>query len=259
MRRWRRALAEPAIAVASPVAVLAAWEWASATGRLREAFFPRPSTVLVHLYRLGADGTLAHHAAATLARVAWAFALAAVLGVAVGLGMGLWRRLHAGLDPVFAVIYPIPSVLFLPLVSFVAPRGEVANVVTIAVTSFFLVAFTTMHGVRQLDRLVVDAAVHYGARGWRLFAGVLLPGALPFILTGLRLGLGYTLIVAIAVEIVAAGRGLGSVLWLSWQVLKVEDMYAVFVVIAALGAGLSYGLAALRGRLLPWAQDAAER
>ena len=259
MTRLGRWLAEHWIAVASPLVVLLAWEAASATGLLREAFFPRPSTVLGHLGRLAADGTLASHAATTLARIGWAFALAAVLGVAVGLAMGLWRRLRDGLDPVFAVIYPIPSILFLPLVSFLVPAGEVVVVLTTAVTSFFLIAFTTTHGVRQIEPRVVEAAVHYGARGWRLFAAVLLPGALPFIFTGLRLGLGYALIVVVAVEIVAASRGLGALLWLSWQVLKVEDMYATFFVIALLGAGLSYGLAALRARLLPWVEDAAER
>ena len=259
MRRGVERMAEHWIAVVSPLIVLAAWEWASATGLLREAFFPRPSTILVHLRRLAADGTLWTHASATLMRIGWAFALAAVLGVTVGLAMGFWRRLREGLDPVFAVIYPIPSVLFLPLASFVLPRGEAAAVVTIAVTAFFLIAFTTSHGVRQIDRLVVEAAVHYGARGRRLFAAVLLPAALPFILTGLRLGLGYTLIVAVAVEILAASRGLGALLWLSWQVLKVEDMYATFFVIALLGGALSYGLAALRTRLLPWVQDVGGR
>jgi NitT/TauT family transport system permease protein len=254
-----RRVAEHWLAVASPVAVLLAWEWASAAGLLREVFFPRPSTVLRHLGRLIADGTLWNHASITLARIGWAFALAAVLGVAVGLAMGLWRRLREGLDPVFAAIYPIPSILFLPLVSFLVPAGEVVAVLTTAVTSFFLVAFTTTHGVRQIDPRVIEAAVHFGARGARLFTAVLLPGALPFILTGLRLGLGYALIVVVAVEIVAASRGLGALLWLSWQVLKVEDMYATFLVIALLGALLSYGLAALRTRLLPWVQDVAER
>jgi NitT/TauT family transport system permease protein len=259
MRTGARWLGDRWITVVSPIAILAAWEWASATGLLREVFFPRPSTVLAHLGRLAADGTIVRHTAATLVRIGWAFAIAALLGVMVGLAMGLWRRLRQGLDPVFAVVYPIPSVLFLPMVSFLVPAGEVATVVTVAVTSFFLVALTTTHGVRQIDRLVLEAAVHYGARGWRLFLTVLLPGALPFIFTGLRLGLGYALIVAVAVEIVAANRGLGAFLWLSWQVLKVEDMYAGFVVIAALGAVLSYGLAALRGRLLPWVEDVSRR
>jgi NitT/TauT family transport system permease protein len=259
VRLAARVLREHGVAIASPLVLLIAWEVASATGVLRPAFFPRPTTILQHFVRLAAAGTLWEHTAATLQRIAWAFALAAVLGVATGLAMGLWRRLREGLDPIFAVVYPIPSVLFLPLVSFLAPAGEIAAVITIAVTSFFLVAFTTAHGVRQIDRTVVEAAVHFGARGWRLFVAVLLPGALPFIFTGLRLGLGYALIVAVAVEIVAASRGLGAFLWLSWQVLKVEDMYAAFLVIAGLGAGLSYGLAALRGRLLPWVQDVASR
>jgi NitT/TauT family transport system permease protein len=255
-RRW---LAEHWIAIASPMALLLVWEWASATGLLRAVFFPRPSTIAVHLRDLALDGTLWGHLAATLTRIGWAFSLAAVLGVGIGLAMGLWRRLREGLDPIFAVIYPIPSVLFLPLVSFLVPPGEIALIVTTAVTSFFLIAFTTTHGVRQIDRRVVEAALHYGARGRRLFTAVLLPGALPVIFTGLRLGLGFTLIVVVAVEIVSASRGLGALLWMSWQILKVEDMYATFFVIALLGALLSYGLAALRGRLLPWVPDVGDR
>lgn len=254
-----RRLGEHWLAIASPVALIALWEWASATGLLRAVFFPRPSTIAAHLGDLAVDGTLWRHLATTLMRIGWSFSMAAVLGVAIGLGMGLWRRLRDGLDPVFAVIYPIPSVLFLPLVSFLVPAGEIALVVTTAVTSFFLIAFTTAHGVRQIDPRVVEAARHYGARGWRLFAAVLLPGALPFIFTGLRLGLGFSLIVVVAVEIVAASRGLGALLWMSWQVLKVEDMYATFFVIAMLGAILSYGLAMLRARLLPWVPDVADR
>jgi NitT/TauT family transport system permease protein len=254
--RW---LAEHWIAVASPLALLSLWEWASATGLLRAAFFPRPTTIGAHLRDLALDGTLWSHTAITLARIGWSFALAAGLGVAIGLAMGLWRGLREGLDPVFAVVYPIPSVLFLPLVSFVVPAGEIALVVTSAVTSFFLITLTTTHGVRQIDRLVVEAALHYGARGRGLFTAVLLPGALPSIFTGLRLGLGFSLIVVVAVEIVSASRGLGALLWLSWQVLKVEDMYATFVVIALLGALLSYGLAALRTRLLPWVPDVGDR
>src|SRR5262249_55575315 len=150
-------------AVASPLVLLAVWESASAAGVVRPAFFPRPSTVLDHLWRLTADGTLWSHGVVTLARIGGAFGLAAVLGVAGGLGMGIWRRLREGLDPLFAVVYPIPSVLFLPLVSFLVPSAEAALVLTTSLTSFFLVAFTTTHGVRQIDRLVIEAATHYGA------------------------------------------------------------------------------------------------
>lgn len=246
------------IAVASPLVLLAGWEIASATGLLRAVFFPRPSTVAGHFFELLADGTLTHHSRVTALRVAWVVLLATPLGVAVGLAMGISRRTREGLDPLFAVIYPIPSVLFLPLISFLLPSAEAALVVTGAITSFFLIAYTTMTGVQQLDRAVVEAATHYGARRWRLFLKVLLPGTLPFIFTGLRLGLGYALIVLIAVEMASAREGLGALLWLSWGILKVEDMYAALVAIALLGGLLTWGLGLLRARLLPWVEDVAE-
>ena len=241
-----------------PALVIIAWEFASATGLLRPVFFPRPSTIARLLVAQVADGSLLGHLGLTLARLAAAFALAAIPGVAVGLAMGMSRRTREGLDPLFALIYPIPSVLFLPLVSFALRREEVALAVTAAFTSFFLVAFTTMTGVQQMDRTVLEAARHFGARGRRLFLTVLLPGTLPAIFTGLRLGLGYTLIVVVAVEMVGAQRGLGALLWLSWQILRVEEMYVALVTVAVVGAALTWGVEWLRRRLIPWAQDIAE-
>jgi NitT/TauT family transport system permease protein len=244
--------------LAIPVLFLVAWEVASATGALRPVFFPRPSVIAAHVVALVADGSLPAHLRVTLARLAAAFLLAALPGIAVGLAMGMSRRTREGLDPLFALIYPIPSVLFLPLLSFALRADELAVAVTAGFTSFFLVAYTTMTGVQQLDRTVLEAARHFGARGGRLFLAVLLPGTLPSIFTGLRLGLGYALIVVVAVEMVSAQRGLGSLLWLSWQILRVEDMYAALVVIAALGGVLTWALEWLRRRLIPWAQDIAE-
>jgi NitT/TauT family transport system permease protein len=241
--------------VASPLVLLCAWELLSASGVVREAFFPRPTTVIRRFAELTLDGTLGRHAVATVARLALASVLATVPGVAVGLAMGTSRRARQGLDALFAVIYPIPSVLFLPLASFLMPSGEAAMILTTSVTSFFLVVYTTMTGVQQIDRLVLEAAAHYGAAGRRLLLTVLIPGALPSIMTGFRLGLGYAVIVGIAVEIVTAKEGLGAFLWLSWQILRVEDMYAGLIAVALLGAVVTYGMEAIRVRLLPWVQD----
>jgi len=255
---WRERAGNAALALALPVTLLAAWEALGAAGALRPAFFPRPSALAGHAAALLADGSLAAHSRATLGRLAWAFALAAIPGVTVGLAMGLSRRAREGLDPLFALIYPIPSVLFLPLLSFVLRAEGAALVVTAAITSFFLVVYTTMTGVQQIDRTVLEAAVHYGARGRRLFLSVLLPGALPHVFTGLRLGLGYTLIVVVAVEIAGAQRGLGALLWLSWEILKVDDMYVALAAIAVLGGVLMWALGALRARAIPWAREAGD-
>jgi NitT/TauT family transport system permease protein len=240
------------IGVLLPLAVLLAWEIASAAALLRPQFFPRPTILARHAWDLLADGTLPRHAAVTLLRLAWAFALAAVPGIAVGLLMGVSRRAREALDPLFAVIYPIPSVLFLPLLSFLLPRGEAALAVTAAVTAFFLVTYTTMTGVRQIDRTVLEAAIHFGAHGRRLFARVLLPGTLPYVFTGLRLGLGLALVVVVAVEMIGAQTGLGALLWLSWGLLKVEDMYVAIAAIAVLGGLLTWALGRARDVALPW-------
>src|SRR5437899_12281266 len=126
MKALGRWLTEHGMTVGSPIALLLAWEWASATGLLRAVFFPRPSTILAHLRDLALDGTLWGHTAPTLARIGWSFSLAAVLGVAIGPAMGLWRRLREGPDPVSAVMYSIPRVLSLPLVRLLLPADAVA-------------------------------------------------------------------------------------------------------------------------------------
>lgn len=236
----------------SLLVLLGGWEAAAATGLLREAFFPRPSVLGAQVVALVGDGTLLLHTRVTVGRLLAAFVLAAIPGIAVGLAMGVWRSCRAALDPLIAAVYPIPSVLYLPIAALVLGRGEGALVFTATVTSFFLIAINTMAGVRNLDRGLVEAAVHFGATGPRLFLKVLLPGTLPGILTGARLALGLSLIVVIAVEMVAAQEGLGALLWLSWQILKVRDMYASLLVIAALGLLSTYGLERLRARLLPW-------
>jgi NitT/TauT family transport system permease protein len=108
-----------------------------------------------------------------------------------------------------------------------------------------------------IDRTELEAATHFGARGRALFGKVLLPGAMPFVLTGMRLGLGYALIVVVAGEMVSAQQGLGALLWLSWGLLKVEDMYVALVAIAVLGLALLWAIALLRKRLVPWLPDVA--
>lgn len=247
------------LSVASVMALLSLWEMAAGAGWIHEAFFPRPTVIGTQLTALVREGILGSHLSVTLGRLLWSFLIAALPGVALGLVLGVWRAAREVVDPLVAFLYPIPSVLFLPLAAIVLGRGEAARVATAAVTSFLLVVINTTAGVRQLDRGLLEAAVHYGAVGWRLFTKVLLPGSLPWIFTGLRLALGLTLIVVIAVEMVGAETGLGAWLWLSWQTLRVRDMYAGLLVIALLGMAVTYGLEAVRRRLLPWVQGVGSK
>ncbi len=252
----RRALGW-ATPILSLVGLLAVWEWAVGARILRESFFPPPSGIWQQATMLYASGGLAGHVAATVARLVAAFLLAALPGVAVGLLTGLSATAREAFDPFVAFIYPIPSLLYLPLAALVLGPGELPAALVCAVTPFFVIALNTALGVRSIDRPTVEAAVHYGATGRRLFQKVLLPGALPYVLVGFRVGLGLTLIVLIAVEMVSAKQGLGALLWQSWEILRVRNMYVGLALIATLGVLVTSGFDAIARRLVPWHQGPA--
>ena len=122
----------------------------------------------------------------------------------------------------------------------------------VAITGFYLVFIATEHGVMQIDPVLIQAAQSYDARGWKLFAKVILPASLPAIFTGLRLSLGISLLIIIAAEFVAANQGLGYLIWISWSTLTIGKMYAGLVVIAGLGLLFNNGLELLGRLLMPW-------
>jgi NitT/TauT family transport system permease protein len=116
---------------------------------------------------------------------------------------------------------------------------------------------STTGGVLAVDRNILDAGRNYGATGWRLFRYVLFPSALPDIFTGMRIGLGLTLVLVIAVELTAAQEGLGAFLWTAGQTFSAKNLFSAFVVIGVVGWTLTYGLERVGQRLMPWQQRAS--
>lgn len=228
------------------------WELLSRKGVLNPAYFPPATQVAAVLAEGLSAGELLPHVGATLQRLAVAFLLAALPGLVLGVCMGLWGTVRRVADPYVALLYPIPKVALLPLMLILFGVGERAFVVTGAFTAFFQVVVNTMDGIRQVDPTLVEVGRNYGARGVGLFWKVVLPAALPGILTGLRLGLGLTLVTVVAVEFAVAKSGLGHVVWSAWQTLATPRMYAAFVVVGALGLFLTRGLRRLQDRLLAW-------
>jgi NitT/TauT family transport system permease protein len=109
-----------------------------------------------------------------------------------------------------------------------------------------------MGGVLAVDRSILEAGKNYGATGWRLFRYVLFPSALPDIFTGMRIGLGLTLVLVIAVELTAAQEGLGAFIWNAGQTFSAKNLFSAFIVIGALGLTLTYGLERIGNWLMPW-------
>jgi NitT/TauT family transport system permease protein len=155
-------------------------------------------------------------------------------------------------DPFVAALHPIPKLALLPLFMVLLGVGEAPKVFLVAVAAFFPMLINTTAGVRQINPMHFDLARNYGAGMVRVLGRVVLPGSLPLILAGFRLSANLALVITIAVEMISSEVGLGALVWLSWQLLRVELLYATLVVTALLGIGLSFSLERLERRLAPW-------
>jgi NitT/TauT family transport system permease protein len=241
-------------ALISPVIAVLVWELLAATGVLPANYVPSPSQLGPHLLGLLSGGELWRHLSATLYRLSLSFLLALIPAVLLGLGLGMFRTMRLALEPILNSLYAIPKIALLPLVMLVLGVNERTLIFTATLTSFVQMTVSTTGGVLAVDRNILEAGKNYGATGWRLFCYVLFPSALPAIFTGMRIGLGLTLVLVIAVELTAAQEGLGAFIWTAGQTFAAKNLFSAFVVIGALGWGLSYGLERIGQWLMPWQQ-----
>lgn len=251
-RRQRRDRLERAVTLSSPLILLVIWEVVAVLQLVDVRFFPRPSLVVQQLVTMGASGELRQHLSVTLVRILVGFVIGASGGVVVGLVMGGSRWARAILNPIMASIYPIPKIAIFPLILLVFGLGETSKYVTVAIAVFFLVLFPTISGVMGIPRIYIDAGQNLGARGFEFYRRIALPGALPSIFTGFRVGLGVALIIIVGVEFVGATSGIGYLIWNSWQLFNINRMFAGLLVLAALGHLSSLALDELQKRLVPW-------
>jgi NitT/TauT family transport system permease protein len=235
--------------------VLLAWEIGVGRGVVAPLFFPPPSKIVSTIAHLLREGGLAGHTAATLSRAAAGFALGGGAGFALGLAMGLSRRVRGALDPLVAAAHPVPKVAILPLFLVIFGIGDTAAILVIALAALFPLLINTLTGVRRISPAYLDVGRACGAKPLRLFGKVVLPAALPMILGGVRLSFNMAFLVAIAVELLSARTGLGSLIWQAWQTFRTEEIYAALSVISALGAGSNAVLEVLSKRLVPWAEE----
>jgi ABC-type nitrate/sulfonate/bicarbonate transport system permease component len=244
--------AERLLKVLSPVALLLIWEAMARIGWLDLRFFPPPSKVVVTLGELTASGELWRHLYATLYRVWWGFVLGAVPGVLLGLAMGLNRWMRAVLDPIIAATYPLPKTAMVPLLLLIFGIGETSKVALLVIGVFFPVLINTLAGVTQIGRIYFDVGQNFQASRTRVVRTIAIPGALPTILAGLRLGAGLALILVYVAELVGTDRGIGYMMWNAWTIFAVDRMYAGLLVIGILGYLISLCFDFAERWLVPW-------
>jgi NitT/TauT family transport system permease protein len=240
------------IAPLTILAVLIAWQALVPAGAPAALLFPPPLTVLDCMRRLTADGSLPVDVLHTLGRLVAAFVIGAVPAIVLGMLMGWSRRLRKVVDPLIAALHPVPKVALLPLFMVVLGVGESSKVAIASLSAFFPVLINSMAGVRQISPVHFEVAHNYRASRPKVFLRVVLPGSLPLLLAGLRLGFNSALVVTIAVELLAARTGLGARVWLAWETMRTEQLYAAVAIISLIGIGANFLLRRLTRRLVPW-------
>jgi NitT/TauT family transport system permease protein len=247
-----RAGGEQLIGVASPLLLLALWEAAAHVGLIDTRFFPAPSTVIMRLVLLAQTGELELHLWASLQRLFWGFLLGGIPALLLGLAMGLYRPVRIAIDPLVAATYPVPKSAILPLVLLIFGLGEMSKIVMVALGVFYPILINTVAGVRNIEPIYLDVGRNFGASGWQVFRTVALPGALPNIMAGVKLGIGMGLILIAIAEMIGAREGIGYMIWSAWQILAVDTMYVGLMVIAILGFVFNLILDAVEHAVVPW-------
>ncbi len=213
-----------------------AWEITARLGVFPARLFPSLEEVAYALVRLTVAGILPHHAAETLLRLFAGFSLAAVAGVAIGIAMGRSRRAEDIFLPLVSIIAPIPGIAYAPLFLLWFGLGNFATVLLVGFASSFAVIINTWTGVKAVKEIWVRSAQSMGADNQRMFRQVILPGALPYILTGLRLGMAQAWRILVVVEMLAGVQwGLGWMIFGARELLNTDVMLAGVAVIGIIG------------------------
>ncbi|MDO6407926.1 taurine ABC transporter permease TauC [Pantoea phytobeneficialis] len=260
--RRRRGLRWPfsrqlSLSLLSVAVLLLVWWGVTALGLIAPLFLPAPQQVLKKLLLIASpqgfmDATLWQHLGASLTRMLVALFFAALIGIPVGIAMGLSPAIRGLLDPLIELYRPVPPLAYLPLMVIWFGIGESSKILLIYLAIFAPVTLSTLAGVKNAQQVRIRAAQALGATRWQLLRWVILPGALPEILTGLRIGLGVGWSTLVAAELIAATRGLGFMVQSAGEFLATDVVLAGILVIALIAFSLELGLRALQRRLTPW-------
>lgn len=232
-RQQRRTLIRGALSL---VAAAALYEGVAYSGYFPPVLLPKIQTIAVTLYAMLADGSMIQHTAATLYRVVFGFALAIVVGLPLGILMARFKPIENFFLPLVSALMPIPSFALVPLFMMWFGIGNLTTILVVFYAATFPMLFNTWSGVRSVNPIWLRAAGAMGADEQRLFWKVIIPGAFPFIITGVRQAFLRSWIAVVGAEMIAASDfGLGWIIFDSKEFLQTDVMMASIVVIGFIG------------------------
>ena len=234
-----------------PIAVfLALWEIVARLNLIPgQFFFPPFSTVVQEFYYLSANGVLGENFLSSLVRVLIGFCAGSIAGIVVGTVMGWRETINKALHPIISLLYPIPALGWLPLLMLWIGINEMLPITLIFICSFFPVLYSTVTGIRNVDRDYIQVARTLGASDIKILTTVVMPLALPNIFTGLRLESGMAWRVIIAAEMVAIPTGIGALLMKAESLIRIDIIIVCLIVLAVMCLSFEKFFAYLETRL----------
>ncbi|WP_107316266.1 aliphatic sulfonate ABC transporter permease SsuC [Achromobacter xylosoxidans] len=245
---WRAALAPWLV----PALILGLWQLAAQAGWLSSRILPAPSAVAAAAWSLAASGELWQHVRISALRALWGLLLGGGLGLVLGLLNGSSRTAETLLDTTLQMIRNIPVLALIPLVILWFGIEETAKLALLSLGVFFPVYLNTFHGIRSVDPALIEMGRSYGLTGWRLYRDVILPGALPSILVGLRFALGLVWVILIVTETISAQSGIGYMTMNAREFLQTDVVLLGILLYALLGKAADTLARLLERRLLRW-------
>jgi ABC-type nitrate/sulfonate/bicarbonate transport system permease component len=242
--------------VLSVAAVIVLWAAATESGIVSRGKIPSPSdlaTEFVHLLEVGYSGSpMWKHVAASVGRTVIGLTFAVIVGTPIGLLVGHSRTASAILEPFFSVLRPMPAIAFIPLVILYFGIGEFSKIVLIFFTSMLHMILHASAGVRAVPKDLLRVAYNYGLKNRDLFLHVILPAALPHIMTGIRTTTAISWALVVAAELVGAQAGLGYIVMDAATFFRIPDLYIGIILIGLIGFAIELAERRAENRLLHW-------
>lgn len=244
------------VAIVSTLVILGGWQLVTGMGWVKPLFLPSPLSVLHTFYDTATEGfagaTLWEHTYVSFLRVFGAFLLASIVGIPLGLATGMSRVARGVFDPPLEFYRPIPPLAYLPLMIIWFGIGETSKVLLIFLSILAPLALGARAGVRSAAIEQIHAAYSMGATRWQVLAHVILPAAMPEILTSMRIGIGFGWTTLVAAEMVAATHGLGYMVLTASQFLQTSTVIMGIVIIAAIAYSFDMLMRWVERRVVPW-------
>jgi ABC-type nitrate/sulfonate/bicarbonate transport system permease component len=232
--------------------IIAIWEFGSQSGLISKIALPAPSEAFSAFLRLARSGMLWVHLGVSLKRLLIGWLFGTLLGVTAGLAIGLFSVARAGLSPLVSALFPIPKIALLPLFIIWFGIGEGSKIATILFGTFFPIVIATYAGVDGVDRNLIRMGQSFNMPWISIVRKIILPGALPAILSGLRISASIGIILLVAAEMIGAEHGIGAYILLAGSLMATDQLIAGVAMLSVLGLTLSWIIGRAEARLLQW-------